>query len=104
VEVRDSPRSRAMALIDSPCTSRRRRILPIVSTHSTQCYPVRPLGRTEYGVVNIGRRFHPEPGQNCTPDYILADALCDGSPSTRSKGYMSDAARTRRLPYRTVCS
>ncbi len=28
--LRDQPKSRAIALIDSPCTSRRRRILPIV--------------------------------------------------------------------------
>ena len=37
--LRESLRSRAIALIDSPCTSRRRRIFPIVSTHSTPVTP-----------------------------------------------------------------
>src|ERR1039457_2836894 len=41
--LRESPRSRAIALIDSPCTSRRRRILPIVSTHSTPVHPIQPV-------------------------------------------------------------
>src|SRR6202034_2356827 len=41
--LRESARSRAIALIDSPCTSRRRRFLPIVSTHSTPVHPVRPV-------------------------------------------------------------
>jgi homeodomain-containing protein len=40
--LRDSPKSRAIALIDSPCTSRRRRIFAMVSMHST---PVPPYGR-----------------------------------------------------------
>jgi hypothetical protein len=66
---RARPTSRAIALIDSSCTSRRRRILPIVSTHNTPVLPRQPVRLREgtgwsivdadYPVclVRIARRF-----------------------------------------------
>jgi hypothetical protein len=63
------PRSRAIPLIVSPCTSRRRRIFPIVSTHNTPFSPTLSMATAQGtgwskldagyppNLINIPRRF-----------------------------------------------